>query len=166
MGCPATRYGAWLLWAAFTGFMAGCVTNPVAIADLDPAFHRCQVQPVFDNSCATLACHGDVRRPFHVFTRNRLRLVGPDTDRNLPLTEAEMAANFDNARGFAADTPEQSWLLLKPLEQSAGGYFHIGKERFGGADVWTSTEEAGYQQVLAWLRGAKEDPECVALGSL
>ena len=147
-------------------FCFGCVDNPTWSPELDPAFHRCEVQPVFDHSCSTLACHGDAKRPFHVFTRNRLRLTGDMTDLNQLLTEAEIVANYDNARGFAADRPEESWLLLKPLEQGAGGYFHVGKERFEGPDVWTSRDDPGYQRVLAWLRGDKADPECIAPGSL
>jgi len=145
---------------------AGCVDNPIWLPDLDPAFHRCEVQPVFDNSCSTLACHGDGRRPFHVFTRNRLRLEGEITDLNQPLTQAEIDANFDNARGFASDRAQESWLLKKPLEPSAGGWFHIGKERFEGEDVWTTTDDPNYQVVLRWLAGEVGDPTCVAKGSL
>ena len=156
--CALLLAGCWLATA--------CVDNPVWLPDLDPAFHRCQVEPVFDHSCATLACHGDGRRPFHVFTRNRLRLAGDATDLNQPLTEAEIAANFDNARGFLADRPQDSWLLKKPLEQSAGGYFHLGKHQFAGPDVWASTDDAEYQVVLQWLRGATDDPTCVAKGTL
>ena len=151
-------------WACAAGCIEN-VENAVSFPDLDPAFHRCEVEPVFDHSCSALACHGDAQRPFHVFTRNRLRLVGTNTDRNQLLTDEEISANFDNARGFAADPPEDSWLLRKPLEQAAGGYFHVGKERFGGEDVWTTRDDADYQVVLAWLRGATADPQCIAPGS-
>ena len=149
--------------AAVVGAL-GCVDNPPEMSELDPAFFRCRVQPIFDLSCSALACHGDGRRAFHVFTRNRMRLVGTNAERILPLTEDEVSANFDNARGFAETPPEASLLLLKPLEQGAGGYFHLGKDRFEGEDVWTTRDDADYQTLLAWLRGEIADPTCVYAG--
>jgi hypothetical protein len=131
---------------------------------LDVPYYRCKVQPVLDNGCAQLACHGDARRAFHVFTRNRLRLDGTNTDRNQPLTERELLANFDNAAGFAAADPDASWLLNKPLDEAGGGWFHLGRELFGGDDVWLTRDDDGYTTVREWLAGATEDPACAYRG--
>lgn len=159
----AIRIGIWLA-AAVLATTAGCVDNPVQTQDLDHAFYRCKVQPILDHSCSALACHGKLERPFHVFTRNRLRLIETSSDQNTPLTPGELDANFDNARGFAGAPADESWLLLKPLEQHAGGYFHKGKDLFDGPDVWTSREDDDFVTVLAWLRGEKADPDCVYPG--
>ena len=43
-------------------------------------------------------------------------------------------------------TPENSYLLLKPLEPKAGGLGHTG------GTYWSSRDDAEYQTVLKWIR--------------
>ena len=147
--------------------LVACVDNPPqALPDLDVAFHRCRVQPIVDARCSTLACHGDVRRPFHSFTRNRMRLVGTNLQRNLPLSAEELQLNYDSAIGFAdPEVPEESWLLLKPLDADAGGYYHRGKELYSAGDVFLDVEDPDYVTLSAWVSGETEDPGCVYPGT-
>lgn len=162
-----------LLAAAWA--LAACVDNPPqALPALDVAFHRCRVQPIVDARCSMLACHGDVRRPFHTFTRNRMRLVGSNVQRNLPLStktneddpDGELELNYASAIGFAdPDVPEESWLLLKPLDADAGGYYHRGKEIFSAGDVFLDTEDPDYQTLQAWVSGETADPDCIYPGT-
>ncbi len=139
---------------------------PRAEAALDEAYFRCKVQPVLAKSCGAFACHGDARRYFHVFARNRLRIANVEKARNATLSDEERAANFEAARAMI-DTAslDDSLLLLKPLEQSKGGYFHRGAEIFGGGNVFGDRAEPDFKTLTAWAHGAKEDPTCVEPGS-
>ena len=157
---------AFAFWAFALVVCAACVDNPPFDVEVDEAFFRCRVEPVLDRSCSALACHGDARRPFHVFTRNRLRLRSADERLDRPLTSAEVAANYDNARFFLAEAAEDSWLLKKPLAQDAGGWFHLGAHLYGDEDIWIATDDPEYQTVLDWARGASEDPSCTYAGTL
>ncbi len=152
------------------GAASACRTDleaPVAPPALDEAWFRCRVQPVLAKSCAMHACHGDGRRYFRVFARNRLRLDATgEAQRNAPLTAAERTANFDSAVALVdpAD-PEASMLLRKPLAPALGGYYHRGAELFGGGDVWTDEQDPDLAAVRDWIHGKKEDPACVEPGS-
>lgn len=143
-------------------FAAACVENePYELPALDAPYYRCNVQPVVDAKCSMLACHGDVRRPYHTFTRNRMRLVGSNENRDLPLTAQELDLNMKSALGFVdAEVPARSFLLLKPLDADAGGYYHRGKEIFVGGDVFLDVEEPEYQVLLTWVSGGTADPNC------
>lgn len=149
--------------AALLGLsLVACVEQQAQpLPQLDPEFFRCNVQPIVDARCSMLACHGDIRRPFHAFTRNRMRLVGSNVQRNLPLSAEELDLNMKSALGFVDEERHaESWLLLKPLDADAGGYFHRGKEIFVGGDVWLDTEDPEYQTLLTWISGGT-DPGCL-----
>lgn len=133
-----------------------------ALPTLDVADFRCNVQPVIAARCAFLACHGSGRRPFRAYARGRLRLEIPRHEIVTgAITHAELDANFEMARGFAADDRfDRSPLLLKPLDPAAGGHFHVATDLFGEQDVFTSTDDPGYQKLAAWLDGATSDAAC------
>ncbi len=154
---------------ALSALVAGCrsdLETPRKEAALDEAYFRCKVQPVLTKSCAAFACHGDAKRFFRVFGRNRLRLQGSEAQRNAPLTDAERRNNFEAARAFVvADDPGKSLLLLKPLDQSAGGYYHGGATLFDQGDVFLSKDDPDYRILIDWVLGAKDDPACVEPGS-
>ena len=133
---------------------------------LDEAFFRCNVQPVLTKNCGALVCHGDGRRFFRIFGRNRLRLGGTEAERNAPLRDEERRSNYDSARAFVeADEPHQSLLLMKPLDQRGGGYYHGGAVTFGKGDVFADEKDPDYRVLVDWIEGAKEDPSCVEPGS-
>ena len=134
--------------------------------DLDQAYFRCKVQPVLAKSCGAFACHGDGRRFFHLFARNRLRAQGTEKDRNAALSADELKANYEAARALVdVASPDQSWLLMKPLDVRAGGWFHRGAEIYGQGNVFLAREEADFKTLAAWTTGAKEEPTCVEPGS-
>lgn len=58
----------------------------------------------------------------------------------------EMITQLVNTR-----TPEDSRLLLKPLDPSAGGLGHTG------GTYWKSREDPEYQSVVKWIRGLPPD---------
>jgi hypothetical protein len=149
----------------FGGCQAG-LDDGLAPAQLDEPFFRCRVQPVLTQSCAAFACHGDGRRFFRVFARNRLRLGGTEADRNAFLNEGERGYNYASASALVVPgRPDESLLLRKPLDEGAGGYFHQGAHIFGGGDVFLDREDGDYQVIAQWIEGATEDPSCIEPGS-
>ncbi|MCA9625618.1 MAG: hypothetical protein KDE53_19750 [Caldilineaceae bacterium] len=148
---------------------AGCqsgLTDGAELASLDEAYFRCKVQPVVTKSCSMFVCHGDARRYYKVFGRNRLRYGLSEDERNATMTDVERRFDFDATRAQVdLEDPESSFLLLKPLDEAAGGYFHGGATEFGQGDVFLSREEQDFQTILAWVKGATEDPTCIEPGS-
>src|SRR5882724_8337416 len=111
-----------LLFASW--MVASCQSDLDAtapLAALDEPYFRCKVQPVLTKSCGALACHGDARRYFHVFSRNRMRAQGSEADRNAALTREKRSANLIAAIAMVdGASPDASWILKKPLDSSAG----------------------------------------------
>lgn len=149
--------------------VAGCqsgIDEARPLPALDEAYFRCRVQPVLAKNCAAFACHGDTKRYFRVFARNRLRAVDTEAERNALFRDSERSFNLDAARAFVdPDAPEESLLLTKPLDQSIGGYYHGATALYPRGDVFTSKDDPDYQTLLSWVQGAKEDPACVEPGS-
>jgi hypothetical protein len=139
---------------------------PLDPAELDRPFFDCRVQPVLTKSCAALACHGDANRYFKVFSRNRLRIAGDESQRNVFLRAEERQHNYNAARAFVdrADSP-RSLLLSKPLDEAAGGSFHIGATLYKAGDVFATTDDPDYQVLAQWIAGATEAPTCQEPGS-
>src|SRR5262245_7706247 len=119
---------------------AGCqrgLTDKRPLPTRDEAYFRCKVQPILTKNCGAFACHGSAERYFHFFARNRLRLGGTEAQRNAALRAEERAYNFDAARAYIDDSaPDQSYLLLKPLDDKAGGYYHGGETLFNKGNVF------------------------------
>jgi hypothetical protein len=78
-------------------------------------------------------------------TSLRFALETPATDAGWSADQSrrnfEMITQLVNTR-----TPENSWLLLKPLEPSAGGLGHTG------GTYWKSRQDPEYQAVVNWIR--------------
>lgn len=129
--------------------------------DLDPRFFECEVQPVLQTRCANFACHGDQARAYVVYAPARLRIDGSNNiaEGFQPTTALELAGNLDGARAFSDGArPDQSLLLLKPLDTGAGGYQHFGRGYQG--DVFAGAGDAGYQKILEWINGATATADC------
>lgn len=155
---------------AAAALSAACRTDledPAPATTLDEPYFRCHVQPVLTKSCAMNGCHGDGRRYFRVFARNRLRLgITAEAQRNAPLSAEERRANFTSAAALVDEAePDRSMLLRKPLDPALGGYFHRGAEIFGGGNVWVDSSDPDLVVVRDWAHGKKEDPACVEPGS-
>jgi hypothetical protein len=83
-------------------------------------------------------------------TSLRFDLETPATDAGWTAEQSrlnfEMITQLVNTR-----TPENSWLLLKPLEPKSGGLGHTG------GTYWKSRDDPEYQTVLAWIRSLPAD---------
>ncbi len=137
------------LWLFAALSLAGCLDTgamvSVPAAEYD-AFVS-EVQPVLAERCANPSCHGLSGRPLEVFAIHLHRLDPADVHRDLPLTDADLRANYHRASAFFldGDRAEESPLLLKPLATDAGGSEHSGGAQF--VDV----AEAEYRALLGWI---------------
>ncbi len=147
-----------LLAASAALLAAGC-SAPVPDAQPPPvelcAFER-DVYPVLARDCGFAACHGDPARFFRVWAPGRTRLdpvLGPFA----PATPEEIEETYDRARAMlaTADGPEESLLLRKPLESSAGGAAHMGIDA-AGRDVYADRDAPGWQALSSWVHGEGE----------
>ena len=133
---------------------------------LDEPFFRCRVQPVLTKSCSQLLCHGDTRRFYTVFGRNRLRLRGTERERNAQLRDEERQFNFASSLAYVSPgEPGSSLLLLKPLDQTSGGYYHGGEDEFDRGDVFADSGDPDFQTIAAWINGDTEEAGCIEPGS-
>jgi len=139
--------------------------GPLEQLALDRPFFDCRVQPVLTKYCSALACHGHDQRFFRVFARNRARLDANET-RNAFMTSDERDHNYAAAVAVVdADDPEHSSLLMKPLDEAAGGRFHVGATMFGRGDVFAAADDPDYQLLANWVAGATEQSGCMEPGS-
>ncbi len=145
---------------------SGSLDQPRTPVTLDRPYFTCKVQPVLTKYCAQLACHGDAGRFFRLYARNRLRDGGDEREREIALRTTERDHNFAAASALVdPDHPEDSLLLRKPLEQRAGGAFHVGATLFARGNVFATRDDPDFQILEHWTTGATEDPACMEPGS-
>jgi hypothetical protein len=144
--------------------LAGCgaeLGEPDPAPLLDPEAFRCRVQPVIAARCAFAECHASALRPYRLYAVGRMRLaVGWDRLEE-PLTPAELAANYEVSRNFAAGTTPL--LTAKPLDSRAGGYYHRGADLYGEDDVFLTTDDPGYQVLADWIAGGTAASSCTPI---
>jgi len=146
-------------------FAAGCtqsgIDEPVAPAEADVEFFRCEAQPVIAARCSFMDCHGNDERPFRVYAEQRHRLGVSWSEFETPLLPEELSANFEAARGFIATSDRDDHLLTeKPLDTRAGGMFHRGKDLYGADDVFLTRDDIGYQILLDFAGGQAAGQDC------
>jgi hypothetical protein len=116
----------------------------------EPVF-RCNVEPVLVRECSYNGCHGQADHPLRVYSPGKLRAKAPANidDAVAPLTDAEHHANFLSAAGFTFGgvSPDDNFLVRKPLPSSDGGYEHVGGAIFSGV------QDARYVAIHDWLAG-------------
>jgi hypothetical protein len=149
--------------------LGACQSNLDAtreVAALDRPYFDCKVQPVLTKYCGQLACHGDAGRFFRVYARNRFRDGGDEMQREIALRTSERDHNYAAASAFVdLAHPAESLLVQKPLDQSAGGRFHVGETLFARGNVFATRDDPDYQILEQWIAGATEDPTCMEPGS-
>lgn len=147
----------------------GCkkLDGSAPFAPLDRPFFDCKVQSVVTKLCSGFACHGDAARYYTVFARNRLRFGGTEDDRGATMKQIERDFDFNAARIYVdLEDRANSQLLMKPLEEAAGGSFHRGAEIFAKGDVFASRDDPDFKVLQDWIvNGATEQPDCIEPGS-
>lgn len=117
----------------------------------DAASFEATAYPVLLRDCAFPACHASNERFFQVYGPGRVRLDPmPMEDVYAPAKPAELQLSYERARSMLSSSKvEDSLLLRKPLEASAGGAAHKGADELG-RNVYRSKQDAGYQALLQW----------------
>lgn len=128
------------------------------LPDVDPATFRDVVYPILLADCAFPACHGDVRRPFHLFGPGRTRLL-PETLAYDPATPEELATSFERARSMllGPDGVRRAPLLRKPLAVAAGGAGHEGDDPWG-ASPFATKQDPRFEAIFFWATAAEDTP--------
>lgn len=118
----------------------------------DFALFQSTVYPILLRDCAFSRCHGDDNRFFRVVGPGRTRLLATTLPGD-PATAEEIALSYDRARSMLSDTArvEDSLLLRKPLEPSAGGQGHKGVDSMG-RNVYRQRGAPAYATLLQWAR--------------
>jgi hypothetical protein len=152
----------------------------VTLPTLDFNFFKCNVEPVFDQKCSQLACHGVEPAPppgraLRVYHRARLRASGEawpaggmcaayqvsqdcigsnECQCRDQHTQLEWQRNYDSARGFAL-YPDGSVIPATELDQSELLLQPViaGGPAHAGMKMYRTTD-ADYQIILEWLGGA------------
>lgn len=131
---------------------AACLEGPPHpdTSSLDVGYYECQVQPLFDRSCAFTSCHGDPGRALFVFSMSKTRIVETELIGE-KLTDKELCANFYRAAAFATPDPAESQLITKPETlDGEGSQFHAGNYLFT-----PGAPEA--ECLVQWMRGEVQE---------
>lgn len=118
-----------------------------------------EVYPVLLRDCAFSNCHGAPDRYFRVVGPGRHRLDPGVTDVKDPMQLDEVLYSYERARAMLStgDSVDQSLLLRKPLEFSAGGQGHRGADDFG-RNVYRSKRDSGIQAIERWAGSTGQPP--------
>jgi hypothetical protein len=117
----------------------------------DRALFDAAIYPLLLRDCGFSECHGAEHRFFQVFGPGRARLEGHASDPDLQPRERQLT--YDRARSMLVPTGggtiQQSPLLTKPLELSAGGASHQGADHFG-RNVYQTVTDPRYVALWQW----------------
>ena len=176
-GAPSQPENCPLQWQFFAliislSAVSGCISGGAEtwVAAPDAETFEVAVYPALLRDCGFPDCHGSEERFFRVHGPGRTRLSDASSIYS-PATPEELAASYERARSMVSVSmsASEALLLRKPLAVEAGGAGHQGTDR-RGRDVYGSTNDAGYQLLLAWVEGrlvlqaSDPDPQAAATG--
>lgn len=145
---------------------------------LDFNFYKCNVEPVMDQKCSQLACHGTEQgRALRIYARGRHRIdedviepgcLSAGTVKNLadvcigsiecacwslPHTDTEWRMNFDSARGFGLNPDGTA--IPAGMESTSDLLAQpvVGGKAHTGIHVFREGDP-DYQAIVQWLSGA------------
>lgn len=159
-------------------------TETATLPALDMDYYRCNVEPIMDQKCAHLGCHGqETGRALRIYARGRLRITGetfiepgclsagtPKASEtctgsiecvcwSIPHHPKEDRANYDSARGFAL-YPDGTPIAAADMDESE----MLLQPRVGGkphVDVHVfSMGDNDYTTIRDWLNGAVAGSPC------
>ncbi|HEY2732672.1 MAG TPA: hypothetical protein VGI70_01740 [Polyangiales bacterium] len=122
------------------------------------AFVR-EVYPLLLRDCAFSTCHGAADRFLQLYGPGRARLDPIATKPDDPMTLPEVLHSYDRARSMlaTANRIDDSLLLSKPLEPSAGGQGHEGVDDFG-RNPFASSLDPSYVAIAQWALSSGPPP--------
>ena len=138
----------------------GCLADPQATVPLFAAPPHAETSPIsrqtfaletgplLEKRCGDSMCHGRPERPLALYAVGARRLDPATTHLKVPLTEAELDANYTSILGFLDSGNPRATTLL----QKATG--HMGHE---GGPVFAAPSDPECAAIIAWILG-KEMP--------
>ena len=109
------------------------------------------VYPMLLRNCAFPDCHANHERFLVVYGPGRVR-VPIETELFDPATPEELSLAYERARSMLrSDAPEESLLVRKALEASAGGSSHKGTDSLG-RNVFAATTDPDYMLLVRWAQ--------------
>lgn len=129
----------------------------------DGALFVSDVYPLLLRDCAFVSCHGGEQRFLQVLGPGRVRL-DPTTKPDDLATLPEVTRSYERALSMLATDGnlQDSLLLSKPLEASAGGQGHKGLDELG-RNVFPSVDHPGYLLLSRWARTTGAPPTAAQL---
>ena len=126
----------------------GCITSPSEDPEppgggkqyvLDYAVFATQIDSILTaHGCDNISCHGGgIRGTFE---------LSPSTNKDIDLDFAQASLQVNPS------DPASSPLLLKPLQEAAGGVAHAAFPPYPG---FASTSDPDYQAILAWIQAGE-----------
>lgn len=144
---------------------------------LDLNFYKCQVEPILDNKCSQLGCHGtETDRALRLYARGRLRNAAEtfvetgclQAGTKVPAaqcigsiecicwtgphTMTEWQRNFDSARSFALDANLQRIAPAMVDTSDLLAQPVVGGKSHTGIHLFANTDP-DYQTIKQWLSG-------------
>lgn len=151
---------------------------------LDMEYFKCNVEPIFDNKCSMLGCHGtETDRALRIYSRGRLRNLETVTETGclaagkqvqlVPTcvgsiecicwtgshTQTEWQRNFDSARAFGLDAQNQP--IPAGMEDSSDLLAQpvVGGKAHSNIHLF-DRGDTEYTTLKQWLAGAKLGATC------
>jgi hypothetical protein len=165
--CGVTRLARSLVAVVACFLAASACTNDPSVSTEVPAPDRAlfdtTIYPLLLRDCGFSECHGAEYRFFQVFGPGRAHLAGHASDPDLGPRERQLS--YDRARSMLVPTGggsiQESPLLTKPLELSAGGASHRGVDHFG-RNLFQTVSDPRYVALWQWaLSRAPQTPPVV-----
>lgn len=135
--------------------LVGCTDTdrePIVFESGNEVVFATEVEPYLSLQCGSLDCHGDGERALRLYGKFGLRLR--DDLRAQPTSPSEVFASVRALSALAGASVEDNLALLKPLSTEVGGLGHVG------GDIWPTTDDPGYQCLLAFLSGRTNPSAC------
>lgn len=146
------------VWLCILGACASGEEFSGPLPSPDGARFVTDVYPLLLRDCGFVGCHGMPERFFHVVGPGRARL-DPATKPDDPVTYAEVLQTYQRAQSMLASSKhvEDSLLLRKPLESSAGGQSHKGVDDLG-RNVFPTATDLRFLTLRAWASSTGSPP--------
>jgi hypothetical protein len=152
-------------------------TEAVTLPALDMNYYKCNVEPIMNNKCSMLGCHGTEQgRALRLYSRGRLRITGEMLTDSLnsclsqgmmfptesctgsiecrcyfePHTATEWQRNFDSARGFALDATGNP--IAAPDDSELIAQPIVGGKAHAGIHLFRQ-DDADHDKLRRWLNG-------------
>lgn len=153
--------------------LAGCASNPdssatptLVVRDLDEQGYDQFVQPVLEQNCGSLDCHGKTARGLRIYGKNGLRLASNAAGVQ-PTSPDEIRATYLSVIGLQPELWDSFVATSPRTAEDAYGLLLLAKplaiERHRPGETLRKGEPAE-RCITSWLIGSTDERSCIAGG--